>query len=149
MINLQSSKIKFINIVLKNFEMQLINIPDDEQINIAELFNSYEFDIKPTVVHEGASVTVTVQASINRGEDRKPGYSIYAELCCMFEFDKTKYMEKKDRESFIHSSSVNITMSTLRTYLVMHTSNSPFGKYILPLLVLHPEIKKSQAKKNI
>lgn len=133
------------NFVILNFDMKFIKGSDDTKTDIKEFFNNYELAVDYDVVKEGYMVRNVIRASINQIENPLPGYSLFAESSCIFEFDRKKYMEKKARDKFVGLSSLNIALPFLRGYIGAITASAPYGKYILPLIDIDNLIEQKKA----
>jgi hypothetical protein len=143
--NVKYTSIKFLNFVILNFDLKFVKTDESTPTDIKEHFSNYDLVIDYDVAKEGAIVKNTISARINQLDNPLPGYSIFAESSCIFEFDKKKYMEKKARDKFVGLSSLHIALPFLRGYIGAITASAPYGKYILPLIDIDNLIEQ---KKN-
>jgi hypothetical protein len=132
--NVKYTPIKFVNFVILNFDMKFIQNDGNTSTDIKEYFSNYDLAVDYDVIKEGALVKNVISARINQIENPLPGYSLFAESSCIFEFDKKKYMEKRSRDKFVGLSSLHIALPFLRGYIGAITASAPYGKYILPLI---------------
>lgn len=108
-------------------------------------FNAEENSKKPEIIRQFGSYNVDIdfawkktkdfsivfcKLEINRGSEKKSGYSILAEGAGVFRFDKAT--ETKDIADLLKYSATSIVIAEIRALLRQITIPGPAGPYTLP-----------------
>lgn len=104
-----------------------------ESTNIRKIVDEYILDMDFAIVKEDDDSTrVFIKTAINHGDNKLPGYSIFAEGVAIFELTDVSALTEEDKKSLLQYSAVSIAINSLRGFISSLTANAPFGKYILP-----------------
>lgn len=131
-------RIKKSPFLLKNFlllkqNVEFIPPPNNEKVNVSEVFDSYSIDIDFAVQDAPSSLyQIFTKIMINVDEQKQVGYSIFSEGVGIFEFDKNEKLSQEEIENFLYLSGIPICISSLRSIISNLTCHSPFGKFTLP-----------------
>jgi len=144
-----ASPLNIIDFALLNFDFTFVQPNDNKAIELRDNFPKYELDID-FGINTTEIIQVIIKAEINRGKKRVAGYSILAEVACLFEFNKQISVSDDARNSIEGFSTIYIALNTLRGVISNMTTNAPLGKYLLPSIDLNDLIsqKKSQLVEN-
>ena len=82
-----ASPLNIIDFAIINFEFKFIEPKEKEKVNFKEHFANYDLDID-FAIHDNEIMQVFIKAEINRGVKKLPGYSIFAEAACLYDFNK-------------------------------------------------------------
>lgn len=121
-----------------------------EKSNLREIVEEYLLDIDFAIVKENDNTRVFIKISINQGENKTPGYSIFAEGVAIFELSSKSLLSEDDKRSLLQYSAVSIAINSLRGFVSSLTAHAPFGKYTLPSIDVNNlfQQKLKQAKKD-
>ncbi|MBX9782776.1 MAG: hypothetical protein K2X48_05695 [Chitinophagaceae bacterium] len=139
----KSSPLNIIDYALLNFEFGFIEPKGTEKTDIRSAFENYELDID-FAIHGNEVLQVFIKASINKGAKKLPGYSIFAEVACAFEFNKNFDIEEKAKQDIGGFSTIYIALNALRGLISQITANAPFGRYMLPSIDLNDLIAQKK-----
>lgn len=128
------SPLNIIDIAVLNFEYSFIHT--EKEIDLKRNFDNYELDIDFSLSSNGF-IQVFIKSEINRGSKKMPGYSILAEIVCVFEFNKEIKITPEEKNSIEGFSTIYIALNSLRGIISQFTGNAPLGKYILPSIDLN------------
>ena len=103
-----------------------------EITDIRKIAEEYPLDIDFAIIKENDGTRVFIKAGINNGDNKLPGYSIFAEGAAIFELKSVSSLSEEDKKSLLQYSAVSIAINSLRGFISSLTANAPFGKYILP-----------------
>lgn len=128
-----------------------------EKSNLKIIVEEYSLDMDFAIIKETDSTRVFIKTAINHGDNKLPGYSIFAEGVAIFELTSTNTLSEEDKKSLLQYSAVSIAINSLRGFISSLTANAPFGKYILPSIdvnnlfqqKLERVRKNTQVKKKI
>jgi hypothetical protein len=135
------SPLQIIDFAITSFEFSMVYPSAEEDVTVH--FKNYDLDIDFGLSTDDF-VRAFIKAEINRGENRKHGYSIFAEAVCIFSFEDAGLPAdvKNSLEGF---STIYIALNSLRGLISNFTANAPFGRYILPSIDLNDLIEKKKA----
>lgn len=139
------SPLEIIDIAITQFNYSFI--PSKKDGDITSYFKKYEIDIDFTI-HGNDYLMVQLKANVNKIKEPLPGYSLMAEVTCVFNFDKKQVNVKEIRENIEGYSTLYITLNSLRGLISSFTSNAPWGRYILPSIDLNDLIEKKRKMLN-
>jgi hypothetical protein len=106
-------------------------------------FEEYEIDIDFKIFRDRV-LQVVIDVDINTTSKPLPGYSISAEVTCLFEFDKASKISADEKRSIEGFSTIYMALNSLRGLISSFTANAPFGRYVLPSLDLNDLIQKKR-----
>jgi hypothetical protein len=138
-----ASPLNIIDFAIMNFEFNFVQ-PNEKakEIDLRDCFNNYELDID-FWIHANEVIQVSIKAEINR-DKKLPGYSIFAEAACIFEFNKSIEITDDARKSIEGFSTIYIALNSLRGFISQVTASAPFGRYILPSVDLNNLINQKK-----
>lgn len=110
------SKCEFIPFEEEEFNFEIIQ--ESHSIDI-------DFDISKNDSEEDTTYAIISRVTIN--EEKKSGYYIHIESCCVFSLPDSK-LDSKSRVSLINSA-IAISITNTRSYIANVTSYMPFGKF--------------------
>ncbi len=139
----QLSPLELIDFAILSSTFKFIQPAAD--VDIRQLVNTYQIDIDFAINHQPEDTKVFIKASINRGESRLAGYSIFAEGVAIFNLAESKKLSDADKQSLLGYSSVSIAINSLRGFISSLTANAPFGRYILPSVDMNDLFKQKEA----
>lgn len=143
-----SSPLNIIDFALLNVEFNYIQPKGTKEIDIKKAFNTYDLDIDFAIDNDEI-IQVFIKSEINRGKIRKPGYSIFVEIVCLFEFNSKLKLSEQDKKNIEGFSTIYIALNALRGFISQITANAPFGRYILPSVDLNDLINQKHAKSKL
>jgi len=138
-----ASPLNIIDFAIMDFEYKFIPPQSTIEYDFKRDFNEYELDIDFSI-HTDEVIHVFVKAEINRGKKILPGYSIFAEIACVFEFNKEIIIPTEAKASIEGFSTIYIALNSLRGFINQVTATGPIGRYILPSVDLNDLIKRKQ-----
>jgi preprotein translocase subunit SecB len=109
--------------------------PEQDSVNTKEVMKEYNIDIDfivRDIKNENNLFIIFTKVEINNNDNKKPGYSLFAEGVSIFSFNKNSKLTDREKSEFLWSSGVSISINNLRNYLSSITSYCPLGKYTLP-----------------
>lgn len=121
--------------------------PPEPEVNVQELFSSYEIDFDFARTANNNFYQVYVKASINREQNKSLGYQIFAEGCVVFDLDE-KGLSPEEKWNYLNYTSLVIAINHLRSYISSITRHSPMGKYLLPSIDIKNLIEQKTNKTN-
>lgn len=138
------SPLTIIDFALLNLEYNFIQ-PQSQDLHFdpRKVFNDYDIDIDFGITSNDI-IHVVIKAEINRRDKKAPGYSIFAEAACLFEFNKDMEIDEKAKNDIEGFSTVYIALNTLRGFISQITANGPFGRYVLPSIDLNDLISQKK-----
>ena len=136
------SPLNIIDVTVLNFEYAFV-FPKEE-IDFKQNFENYELDIDFSIRSNGF-LEVFMRSEINRGTVKLPGYSIYAEIVCVFEINKDIKLSDEAKSNIEGFSTIYIALNNLRGIISQFTGNAPLGRYILPSVDLNNLIEQKKA----
>lgn len=139
-----SSPLNIVDFAVMNLEFNFIKPQSQTEIDFRKYFNEYELEID-FGIHSNEIIQVFIKAEINRVEKKLPGYSILAEVACIFEFNKKIEITPEAKNNIEGFSTIYIALNILRGFISQITANGPIGRYILPSIDLNELIER---KKN-
>jgi preprotein translocase subunit SecB len=123
-----------------------INFPQPhKEFDVRAAFNSYEVDVDFHVVRD-EEVTVFIKAEVNRGGAELPGYSIMAEVACIYQMQQKHNLTVQQVRELEGFSTIYIALNALRGMIANVTASAPFGRYILPSIDLNDLIRKKMSE---
>lgn len=122
-----------------------------EKSNVREIVDEYSLDLDFAIIKDDDISRVFIKTAINHGDNKLPGYSIFAEGVAIFELTSVNSLSEEDKKSLLQYSGVSIAINSLRGFITSLTANAPFGKYILPSIDVNNlfQQKLAKVKKNI
>lgn len=117
-----------------------------EKSSIKKIVDEYSLDMDFAIIKEDDSTRVFIKTSINHGDNKLPGYSIFAEGVAIFELTSENSLSEEDKKNLLRYSAVSITINSLRGFISSLTANAPFGKYILPSIDVNNLFQQKLAK---
>lgn len=136
------SPLSIIDVTVLNFEYSFI-FPKEE-IDFKQNFEKYDLDIDFSLRSNGF-LEVFMRSEINRGEVKLPGYSIYAEIVCIFEINKDIKISEEEKNNIEGFSTIYIALNNLRSIISNFTGSAPIGRYILPSIDLNNLIEQKKS----
>src|SRR6476469_7560474 len=130
----KESPLQLIDFAITAFEFS-IDFPEEEK-GLSDIMKSYEIDID-FGLNSDHGLRALITAEINRGENRLPGYSLLAEVMCIFNFDHATKLTEAEKINLEGFSTIYIALNSLRGLISNFTANAPFGRYILPSIDLN------------
>jgi preprotein translocase subunit SecB len=117
-----------------------------EKSNIRKIIDEYSLDMDFAIVKDDENTRVFIKVAINHGDNKLPGYSIFAEGVAIFELTDVNSLSEEDKKSLLQHSAVSIAINSLRGFISSLTANAPFGKYILPSIDVNNLFQQKGAK---
>lgn len=139
-----ASPLNIIDFAVMDFEFKFIPPKEKIKQDFKRFFDEYNLDIDFSI-NTNEVIQVLVKAEINRGKIVLPGYSIFAEVACIFEFNKEIKIPAETKMSIEGFSTIYIALNSLRGFINQITATGPIGKYVLPSIDLNDLV--SQKKK--
>ncbi len=139
----QASPLNIIDFAIMDLQFKFIPPKENLELDIKQYFNKYELDIDFTIT-KNEIIQVFIKTEINRGKKVLPGYSIFAEIACIFEFNKQIKISDDAKMSIEGFSTIYIALNNLRGFISQVTANGPVGRYILPSIDLNDLINKKK-----
>jgi len=139
-----ASPLNIIDFAILNFELHFIQPKKKNDVDINQLFTEYDIDIDFTI-HGNDIIQVFLTADINKERNKRQGYSISAEVACIFEFNKAIEITAAAKKQIEGFSTIYIALNSLRGFISQFTASAPLGRYILPSIDLNDLIRKKQA----
>jgi preprotein translocase subunit SecB len=139
----KASPLHIVDFAFTELEFGLVS-PLDIEDDITPFFKQYEINIDFGVL-EDEFLKVFMRAEINKGENKLPGYSMLAEVACIFNIDKDSELPDNVRSNLEGFSTIYIALNSLRGLISSFTANCPFGRYMLPSIDLNDLIDKKKA----
>ena len=139
-----ASPLNIIDFAILQFEYEYVpsvEIGEDMRKN----FNDYDLDVDFDI-HNNDVLQVYIKTSVNRSEKKLPGYSIFAEIACLFNFNEGIDISTENKKNIEGFSSVYIALNSLRGFIAQLTSSGPVGRYILPSIDLNDLIDQKKAQ---
>ena len=103
-----------------------------EKSNVRKIVDEYSLDMDFAIIKDNDMTRVFIKTAINHGDNKLPGYSIFAEGVAVFELTSRNSLSEEDKKSLLQYSAVSIAINSLRGFISSLTANAPFGKYIFP-----------------
>jgi preprotein translocase subunit SecB len=141
----KASPLTVIDFAILNLELNFIQPQDESSFDIKKAFDEYEMDIDFSISGK-EMIQVVIKVEINRGKEKLPGYSIFAESGCLFEFKKNMEIQEDAKNSMGGFSTIYIALNALRGFISQITANAPLGRYILPSIDLNDLIQQKQTE---
>ncbi len=138
-----ASPLNIIDFALLEFEYKFVPPDEDSGVDLRQYFDDYELDIDFTI-NKSDSLQVFIKTSVNRGEKQLPGYSLQAEVACIFQFDENIQITEQERSSIEGFSTIYIALNSLRGFISQFTSSGPLGRYMFPSIDLNDLINKKK-----
>ena len=140
----ESSFFQFDDFLVLRYSCEFID-PSSKQkdLKIKSITDKYIVDVDFTIVkkdEENKNLTYC-KISINNSDKKLPGYSIFAEGVGVFDGDLGKELEQNRYINEIQIPAIAHGINHLRNFIMNATSQSPFGKYVVPFLDLGKLIK--------
>lgn len=144
-------KAEFSPLVLNGFnlfELSIKTVFPEKEIDVQAVFEEYEIDIDfEHQSFEDGTLAVFCKIMINQEPSPHPGYQILVHGAGYFSIQNPDTLSKEDISSLFHHSGTSITIQALRSIVSRATSDSPFGKYMIPTFDLQKLlIQKYQPK---
>jgi hypothetical protein len=139
------SPLNIVEFALINLEFNFIQPEPQLDIDQEKLFLEYDLDIDFSI-HRNDLIRVLIKAEINRASKRLPGYSIFAEVACFFEFNKEVEISVEAKNNIEGFSTIYMALNTLRGVISQVTANAILGRYILPSIDLNDLIEKKKSE---
>jgi preprotein translocase subunit SecB len=110
-------------------------IPDEEEIDIKDLFQSYlvdiDFEIGKTDVQE--EIRLFTKIEVNFGKKKSlPGYRLMVEGGGTFRIQDPENVDEGLRNNLSQFSTLNMMINNLRNIMYQITNLGPMGGYLLP-----------------
>jgi preprotein translocase subunit SecB len=110
-------------------------IPDEEEIDIKDLFQSYlvdiDFEIGKTDVQE--EIRLFTKIEVNFGKKKSlPGYKLMVEGGGTFRIQDPENVDEGLRNNLSQFSTLNMMINNLRNIMYQITNLGPMGGYLLP-----------------
>jgi preprotein translocase subunit SecB len=110
-------------------------IPDDEVINIKDLFQSYpvdiDFEIGKTDVQDEIRLFTKIEVNFTKKKTR-PGYRLMVEGGGTFRIQDPENVDEGLRNNLSQFSTLNMIINNLRNIMYQITNLGPMGGYLLP-----------------
>jgi hypothetical protein len=135
---------QFDDFFIINFSNNFIDAgPQKKPLRIKEIMNSYLVELDFAFVDKAVDKKTLLycKTSINTGEKKLPGYSIFAEGVAIFPMDLGRELSPQRYTTEIQAPAISQIINHIRNYILISTSQGPFGKYQYPLLDLGHIIK--------
>lgn len=139
----KASPLNIIDYALLNFEFNLVEPKESDNTDIRSVFKNYELDID-FAIQGNDVIQVFIKSSINKNATPLPGYSISAEIACIFDFNDDFKIEDKVKQDIGGFSTIYIALNSMRGLISQITANAPFGRYILPSIDLNDLINQKK-----
>jgi preprotein translocase subunit SecB len=139
----KASPLNILNFAVIKFDYNYV--PAKDITDFKKVFNEYDLDIDFTINVEQV-IHVAIKASVNKGKIILPGYSLSAEVACVFEFNKAIEISEQARNSIEGFSTIYIALNNLRGFISQLTASGPIGKYIFPSIDLNDLINQKKEK---
>jgi len=145
-----ASPLNIVDFAIMDLQFKFIPSKENVEVDIRNIFIDYEIDIDFDI-HNNDFIQVFIKTEINRGKNVLPGYSIAAEIACIFEFNKDMEISKESKSSIEGFSTIYIALNSLRGFISQVTANAPLGRYIFPSIDLNDLVdkKKKNLSKNV
>lgn len=141
------SPLNIVDFAVMDLQYKFIPSIENSEPNFKKIFEDYEIDIDFNM-HSNNYVHVFIKAEINFGKKQLPGYSISAEVACIFEFNEEIKISEEEKNSIEGFSTIYIALNSLRGFISQLTANGPIGRYIFPSIDLNDLINKKKALIN-
>ncbi len=139
-----ASPLNIIDFAIIKYEYSFVQPQKSTEDNLIKYFKEYDLEIDFSI-HGDELIQVIITAKVNKGKKVKPGYSIYAEVACIFEFDDTIKITEENKKNIEGFSTIYIALNSLRGLVSQFTASGPIGRYLLPSIDLNDLIKKKKA----
>lgn len=140
-----ASPLNILDFAIVNLEYNFIEPNVKGEDDLRAFFTKYDIDID-FAIHGNDVIQVLIKAEINRGLKRLPGYSIFAEVVCFYEFNKSIEIDKDAQNNIGGFSTIYIALNALRGFVSQLTANGPAGRYVLPSVDLNNLISQKKQK---
>ena len=120
-------------------------IPPMADENVPEIVSLYDIDVNFALFPEPDLIRVLVKAAINSNQEKKSGYSMFAEGVAIFQFSKDAVLTDEEKKNLQQYSTVSLALNSLRGFISSLTASAPFGRYILPSIDVS-DLFKQKAK---
>ena len=110
-------------------------IPDDEEINIKNLFQSYPVDIDFGIgkTNVEGEIQLFTKIKVNFGKKKSlPGYKLMVEGGGTFRIKDPENVDEGLRNNLSQFSTLNMMINNLRNIMYQITNLGPMGGYLLP-----------------
>jgi preprotein translocase subunit SecB len=128
------SPLKLLDFKLLESRYEFI-IPDEEEINFKDLFQSYPVDIDFGIGKtdlEG-EIQLFTKIEVNFGKKKSlPGYKLMVEGGGTFRIQDPENVEEGLRNNLSQFSTLNMMINNLRNIMYQITNLGPMGGYLLP-----------------
>lgn len=124
-------------------------IPDDEEIDVKDLFQSYPVDIdfgmgKTDVEGE---IQLFTKIEVNFAKKKSlPGYKLMVEGGGTFRIQDPESVEEGLRNNLSQFSTLNMMINNLRNIMYQITNLGPMGGYLLPPIDISQLLRDKAAK---
>jgi hypothetical protein len=142
------SQLELVDFFILDTNYKFIDPIENSDVKI--FFSNYELDFDFMPRYDNGQYFVYIKIGINRVEAPLPGYSLFVEGVCVFNFSDQNQISTDLKSEFIWNSGLSIAINSLRNYISNITVYYPFGKYILPGVDLTSAIneKRKQLEDN-
>jgi preprotein translocase subunit SecB len=110
-------------------------IPDEEEIDIKDLFQSYlvdiDFEIGKTDVQDEIRLFTKIEVNFTKKKTR-PGYRLMVEGGGTFRIQDPENVDEGLRNNLSQFSTLNMMINNLRNIMYQITNLGPMGGYLLP-----------------
>src|SRR5436853_5590460 len=117
------SPLNVVDFAIMNLEFNFIKPHNQDEIDFRKYFNEYELEID-FGIHSNKVIQVFIKAEINRVEKKLPGYSIMAEVACIFEFNEKIELPPETKNNIEGFSTIYIALNILRGFIGQVTANA-------------------------
>lgn len=115
---------------LKTNRIEMPEVKSEIPLVVRQLFDSYEVDLDFMIKEAGQHRLAYVKIEINKSDEPKGGYSIFAEGVTRF------HVKDENIRKYSDLNCIGIAIQNLRSYIAGATSDGQFGKYIFPSVEL-------------
>lgn len=143
------SQLELVDFFIINNKYKFVD-PTTDNLDIKKTFSEYEIDIDfMPKLHESKRYLIYIKISINEIETPLPGYVMFIEGVCVFNFNEDDNLEENIKAEYLWSSGISIAINNLRNFISSQTSYFPFGKFNLPAVDLTSLINDKKAMMDI
>lgn len=137
----KSSPLHFLDYAVTRFDFEF-NI-SKEDTDVIEQFEKYPLEID-FHVFKNDQLKVFMDVEVNTEEPKLPGYSIKAEVACIFQLDENAELQVSQIQEIESFSIIYIALNSLRGIVSNFTANAPFGRYLIPSIDLNDLIEQKR-----
>lgn len=134
----QKALFQFDDFYIINFTNNFIDAGPQKNLRVKEIMDAYPVELDFAFVDKEIEKKTLLycKTSINMGAKKSPGYSIFAEGVAIFSLELGKELSPQRYVNEIQVPAVSQIINLIRNYILITTSQGPFGKYQYPLLDL-------------